>query len=239
MGNPYLYLSHLDHKISDMKHTTPFLGIALVSLIGISSCDRDKTTELPNILWLVSEDNSPFLGCYGDSLATTPNIDKLAEQGFLYTHAYANAPVCAPTRNTIITGLYACSSGNQHMRSQYKKAEVIRFFPQILRDHGYYCTNNAKRDYNIEEDQTAGIWDESSDPQLTFTERRASLSFAVFNTAISHESSIHKSIPTEELRHDPAKMNLPPYHPDTPEMRHDWAQYYDKIEDMDAWVGGN
>ena len=48
---------------------------------------------------------------------------------------------------------------------------------------------------------------------------------------------IHKSIPTEKLRHDPQKVKLPPYHPDTPEMRHDWAQYYDKIEDMDAWVG--
>src|SRR5690606_1842956 len=60
--------------------------------------------ELPNILWLTSEDNSPMLGCYGDPLATTPHLDNLAKEGFLYTHAYANAPVCAPSRNTIITG---------------------------------------------------------------------------------------------------------------------------------------
>ncbi|MDP3433444.1 MAG: sulfatase-like hydrolase/transferase, partial [Bacteroidota bacterium] len=61
--------------------------------------------------------------------------------------------------------------------------------------------------------------------------------FAVYNSTISHYSSIHKSIQTEKLRHDPQKVKLPPNHPDTPEMRHDWAQYYDKIEDMDAWVG--
>jgi N-sulfoglucosamine sulfohydrolase len=220
-----------------MKNTTPFVGIALVSLMGISSCNREKTPELPNILWLVSEDNSPFAGCYGDSLATTPNMDRLASQGFLYTHAYANAPVCAPARNTIITGIYACSGGNQHMRSQYRKSDTVRFFPKFLRDAGYYCTNNAKRDYNILDEQTKGIWDESSDT-ATYLHRKAGQPFfAVFNCGISHESSIHKSIPTDQLRHDPAKMKLPPYHPDTPEMRHDWAQYYDKIQDMDVWIG--
>jgi arylsulfatase A-like enzyme len=61
--------------------------------------------------------------------------------------------------------------------------------------------------------------------------------FAIFNLLTSHESQIHRQTPTEELRHDPDQVTLPPYHPDTPEMRHDWAQYYDKVEDMDAQVG--
>src|SRR5690606_4333226 len=59
--------------------------------------------------------------------------------------------------------------------------------------------------------------------------------FAVFNISISHESSIHK--PAKQLRHDPQQMVLPPYHPSTPEMRHDWAQYYDRMEEMDRRVG--
>ena len=73
-----------------------------------SGCAEKIPAELPNILWLTSEDNSPMLGCYGDNFATTPNLDQLATEGFLYTHAYANAPVCAPTRNTILSSAYRC-----------------------------------------------------------------------------------------------------------------------------------
>ncbi|MDR2774422.1 MAG: sulfatase-like hydrolase/transferase [Tannerella sp.] len=193
--------------------------------------------DLPNILWITSEDNSPLLGCYGDAFATTPNLDKLASEGFIYTHAYANAPVSAPVRNTIITGIYACSGGNHHMRSRYAKSDVIRCYPEFLRNVGYYCTNNSKEDYNIAPDRTKGIWDESSNTAHYRNRKSGQPFFAVFNSNISHESCIHKSIPSERLRHSPVRVTLPPYHPDTPEMRHDWAQYYDKVEDMDAWVG--
>ena len=78
---------------------------------------RPQPVELPNIVWLVSEDNSPLLGCYGDSFASTPNLDRLASRGVMYTRAFANAPVCAPARSTIITGCYASSLGTLPMRS--------------------------------------------------------------------------------------------------------------------------
>ncbi|MGQ7871304.1 sulfatase-like hydrolase/transferase [Sunxiuqinia sp. sy24] len=220
-----------------MKKTKLLLGLALLAGMGLNSCQNQQVEELPNILWLTSEDNSPFAGCYGDDFATTPNLDQLASEGFLYTHAYANAPVCAPARNTIITGVYANSGGHQHMRSYYPKSELIRFLPQFLREKGYYCTNNRKEDYNIAPEQTKNIWDESSGQAHYKNRKSGQPFFAIFNSTISHESSIHKWIPTEELRHSPDKVKLPPYHPDTPEMRHDWAQYYDKVEDMDAWVG--
>ncbi len=210
-------------------------GLALSLIASLSGCATDKTEELPNILWIVSEDNSPFLGCYGDSLATTPNLDKLAENGYLYTHAYANAPVCAPARNTIITGVYANSNGNQHMRSRYSKSETVKFYPTYLREKGYYCTNRAKEDYNTI--GTEGIWDESSNKAHYSNRVEGQHFFHIVNIGTSHESSIHKSIPTEELTHDPEKMVLPPYHPDTKDMRHDWAQYYDKITAMDKQVG--
>lgn len=213
------------------------IGFSLLSSFSMAGCQEKIPDELPNILWITSEDNSPLLKCYGDSFATSPNLNQLASEGFRYTHAYANAPVCAPTRNTIITGIYACSGGNQHMRSQYPKSEVIKFFPQFLQQKGYYCTNNSKEDYNIPSNQTKGIWDESSNKAHYKNRPQGKPFFAVFNTTISHESCLHKSIPTENLRHDPQQVKLPPYHPDTPELRHDWAQYYDKIEDMDQWVG--
>ncbi|MGQ8337514.1 sulfatase-like hydrolase/transferase [Sunxiuqinia sp. A32] len=223
-------------KQQTINHIT--LAVLIIIFICLNySCTNKEKEPLPNILWLTSEDNSPFLGCYGDAFATTPNLDKLASEGFLYTHAYANAPVCAPARNTIITGVYANSGGNQQMRSFYKKSNEIRFSPQFLREAGYYCTNNSKEDYNIDRSQTTDIWSESSKSAHYKNRRSGQPFFAVFNCNISHESCIHKFIPTEKLRHDPNKVTLPPYHPDTPEMRHDWAQYYDKVEDMDTWVG--
>ncbi len=219
-----------------------YLPLLLVSCLSSDTKPNSKaktqdsiTQDLPNILWIVSEDNSPFLGCYGDKLASTPNLDKLASEGFLYTLAYANAPVCAPARNTIITGVYACSNGNQHMRSGYPLSETVEMFPKYLREKGYYCTNNAKEDYNTIKQND--VWDESSNKAHYSNRKEGQPFFHVKNTNISHESSIHKSVPTKELIHRPEDMILPPYHPDTKEMRHDWAQYYDKITAMDTAVG--
>ncbi|MEL7585339.1 MAG: sulfatase [Prolixibacteraceae bacterium] len=217
------------------------LSLAVLSGLGapllLSGNPITEPKDLPNILWITSEDNSPLLGCYGDPFATTPNLDKLASKGFLYTHAYSNAPVCAPSRNTIITGTYACSGGNQYMRSTYNKSEVVKLFPYYLRQAGYYCTNCLKQDYNINPAQTKGVWDESGKDAHYKNRQKGQPFFAVFNSAISHESCLFKNIPDDKLRHKPQDVVLPPYHPDTPEMRHDWAQYYDKIEDLDTWVG--
>lgn len=211
--------------------------LAATILFSLSGCKEKVPEELPNILWLTSEDNSPLLGCYGDEFATTPNLDKLASEGFLYTHAYANAPVCAPARNTILTGVYANSSGNQQMRSYYPISEKIKPYPLYLRQLGYYCTNNSKTDYNANNIDKNEIWDESSGKAHYKNRAEGQPFFAVFNSTISHESSIHKSIPNAQLRHNPEEVPIPPYHPATPEMKHDWAQYYDKVEDMDTWVG--
>lgn len=213
------------------------ISVCFLPLLLFFGCQNRVPVELPNILWLTSEDNCPFLGCYGDEFATTPNLDKLASEGFLYTHAYANAPVCAPARNTIITGIYATSGGNEHMRSNYSKSEIIKTYPEFLREVGYYCTNNVKTDYNTQSIGPQLIWDECSRDAHYKNRNPGQPFFAVFNTTISHESSIHDSIPDEKLRHNPEEVPIPPYHPATQAIKHDWAQYYDKVEDMDAWVG--
>ena len=195
------------------------------------ACGTGK--ERPNILWITSEDNGPFLGCYGDDYADTPNLDRLASEGILYENAFATAPVCAPARSTIISGMYPPSMGTQHMRSMNAIPDFIKFYPQYLRARGYYCTNNSKKDYNMPEPEND--WDESS-KKATYKNRAEGQPFmAVFNLNVSHESRIHKTEQT--LKHDPAKVKLPPYHPDTPEIRHDWAQYYDKVTEMDRQAG--
>lgn len=203
--------------------------------ISASAIAEVKEQQRPNVLWIVSEDNSPFIGAYGDKSATTPNLDQLAKQGFLYTHAYANAPVCAPARNTIITGVYANASGTQHMRSKNPTSDVITLFPKILKNNGYYVSNNYKEDYNTT--KMDDVWHESSRDAHYNNRDKNQPFFHIYNIGISHESSIHKLKPLDELKHDPSKMTLPPYHPDTPEVRRDWAQYYDAMTRMDNRVG--
>jgi N-sulfoglucosamine sulfohydrolase len=203
--------------------------VIVLMLVFCEAIAQDK----PNILWIVSEDNSPLIGAYGDEFATTPNIDQFAASGVRYTRAFATAPVCAPARSTIITGVYPTAMGTQHMRSTNPVPSMIRFFPGYLRDAGYYTTNNSKKDYNTVDQPE--VWDESSNTATYKNRRPGQPFFAVFNITISHESSLHQ--PADHLRHDPEQVPIPPYHPKSAEMRHDWAQYYDKIEDMDARVG--
>ncbi|WP_343667981.1 sulfatase-like hydrolase/transferase [Chitinophaga sp.] len=189
--------------------------------------------DRPNILWIVSEDNTTFLGCYGDQYATTPNLDRFATQGVLYENAFSTAPVCAPSRNTLITGMLPTSLGTENMRSTYPVPSFVQFFPKYLRAAGYYTTNNSKKDYNTIDQ--ADAWDESSD-QATYKNRKPGQPFfAVFNIFTTHESSIFGDQPN--LKHDPEKAPVPPYLPKTTEMKHDWALYYDKIEQMDNRVG--
>ncbi len=91
----------------------PFFLLVFFCLPGMAQQEKNH----PNILWIVSEDNSPFIGAYGDEFATTPNIDLFAEKSVLYENAFAAAPVCAPSRSTLITGVYPTAMGTQHMRS--------------------------------------------------------------------------------------------------------------------------
>ncbi|MFB3787258.1 MAG: sulfatase-like hydrolase/transferase [bacterium] len=186
--------------------------------------------ERPNILWITSEDNSPLLGCYGDPFATTPHLDRLASEGIVYDNAFANAPVCAPARFTILTGMYASTMGTHPMRSRYAIPDFVKPYPSYLRRAGYYCTNPGKTDYNYLTDDKSH-WDKG-----TYHDRKPGQPFFhVVNIGVSHESSLHKEKPS--TRHDPAKVILPPYHPDTPEIRQNWAQYYDQVEEMDQEVG--
>lgn len=188
----------------------------------------------PNILWIVSEDNAPYLGCYGEPLARTPVLDALAKRGVRYTNARSAAPVCAPSRCSLITARFATALGTQNMRSRWDVPEGVRYFPEFLREAGWYCTNNAKTDYNVGNDRIAQAWDESG-KQAHWRKRPAGKPFfSVFNIELTHESSLHKRLP---LLTDPAKVRIPAYLPDLPEVRQDIAQYHDRMALMDARVG--
>ncbi|RPH77740.1 MAG: hypothetical protein EHM77_07635, partial [Planctomycetaceae bacterium] len=116
----------------------------LWSLIGLSCAPAIAQTPAarPNILWISSEDHGQEMGCYGDEYAETPNVDTLAARGLRYRHVWSNAPVCAPARTTIISGIYPTSLGAENMRSMVAMPPGTSMFPALMRQAGYYCTNN-------------------------------------------------------------------------------------------------
>lgn len=203
----------------------------------------------PNILWLTAEDLSPNLGCYGDTYARTPNLDAFAQGSVRYTGAFATAPVCSPARSCLITGMYATSLGTQRLRSRFPVPDYVRPFSGLLRDAGYYCSNNVKTDYNLQNERAfiADGWDESSARAHWRKRPPGKPFFAVFNFMTTHQSRTsvwpHEQFEREigaklspEERHDPTAANLPPFYPDSIEARRAWARYHDCITLLDRQV---
>jgi N-sulfoglucosamine sulfohydrolase len=198
----------------------------------------------PNFLWITCEDMSPLLGCYGDSYAYTPNLDRLAAQGVRYTHAFATASVCTPARSCLITGLHANSLGTHNLRGEMPLPDTVRCYPEFLRNAGYYCTNNAKEDYNFATPET--VWDESSESAHWNNGPPGQPFFSIFNLMMTHQGQIryprqrldeiNAGLPPE-ARHDPARALLPPYYPDTPGVRANIAALYTQVTLMDQRAG--
>lgn len=215
--------------------TAAVLAACALVLVAWSASSPSVAAQAtrPNILWITSEDNGPEIGAYGDAYATTPNLDALAARGFRYRTVWSNGPVCGASRTALILGVYPESTGGEHMRSHVPLPDDIRLYPALLRDAGYYTTNNSKTDYNY--GQAEPVWDESSDTAHYRNRQPGQPFFAVFNSTISHESQI-RTRPHAAV-HDPAGVTVPPYMPDVPAVRQDWAQYYDKLGEMDTFVG--
>jgi arylsulfatase A-like enzyme len=188
--------------------------------------------QRPNILWIVSEDNNPYVGAYGDKLAHTPTIDGLAAKGLLFRHVYSNAPVCAPSRFGILTGVYpeSCAPANQ-MRAIGKLPEQFKTYPELMRAAGYFCTNSAKTDYNCNVDPKA-VWDAQGKAAHWRSRENPDQPFmAVFNYETTHESKIFTPTPG---RVTPDMVKIPSFLPDTPGTRQDFASYYNLMEKMDG-----
>jgi len=203
----------------------------------------------PNILWIIAEDMNSSLGSYGDAEARTPHLDKLAREGVRFTNAFSVAGVCAPSRSSLATGMYPTTIGSHHMRSLAVPPPHVKIFSEYLRAAGYYTTNNAKTDYNFDRPGApppVAAWDESSNRAHWRNRPAGKPFFSVFSLMMSHESKIRADEKEfAELtaglkpsdRHDPARAQLPPYYPDTPATRRDWARHYDLITAMDLRAG--
>ena len=227
----------------------------LIFLFSFFSCksDIDKNKEqLPNIIWLVAEDQSPeFFPIYGNSTVELPIIESLAKDGILFNNAYTPAPVCAPARSAIITGLYPSTLGTHNMRTynSYKKEnqpsigipsyspilpDGVKMFPEYLRKIGYYTSNNSKEDYNFK--KTDGVWDDSSSNAHWKNRAPGQPFFAVFNFGISHESQIWEQ-GSNDILVDQNLVPIPPVFPDTPKIRKDIAVNYSNLIRLDKKIG--
>ncbi|MCP4846979.1 MAG: sulfatase-like hydrolase/transferase [Verrucomicrobiaceae bacterium] len=214
--------------------TTFFISVAMMSAVNAA--------ERPNFVWIISEDNSiHYLDHFFAGGADTPNIKALAAHGITYDHAFSNSPVCSVARSTLITGCYAPRIGTQYHRRSVMAPmpEGVRMFPAYLRSLcGYYTTNRSKTDYNAKPGK--GVWDESSNKAHWRKRKQGQPFFHKASYAISHESSLHfsaQAMASQPTRHDPGKIKLAPYHPDTPTLRYTHARYLDNIVKIDEVVG--
>ena len=208
----------------------------------------------PNILWFSLEDTSPRFGCYGDALARTPNLDRVAAEGCRYDCAFSVAGVCAPSRAAIITGMYPTFIGAHHMRTTHQNRATpemptpydvcpphyVKCFPEYLRAAGYFCTNNSKTDYQFAAPFTA--WDECHGQAHWRHRPPGQPFFAVFNPTGTHESGMWDERPNWHGKAapaitDPGQVTVPPWLPDTPIVRTTIARQYDNIAVSDQLLG--
>ncbi|MFC7336021.1 sulfatase-like hydrolase/transferase [Haloferula chungangensis] len=201
----------------------------------------------PNILWITSEDNGRFLGCYGDPVARTPNLDTLASTGVRFTSAFSNGAVCAVARNCWLTGVPSVARGNTPMRSRYRIPQQFTadYYPKRLSAAGYYVTNDNKDDFNIALSQVnpAEVWNDMG-PNAHYKNRPTADTpfFCIINIGTTHEGQISSTqsafnngdaLPTQSA----INAVQPPYEMKTTASLSDWQQMYADLEDMDDEVG--
>lgn len=216
------------------RRTTLLSAAGLGATLGLPQKSGAQRHKQPNIVWIVCHDiHAPLLGCYGNALAKTPAIDQMAQTGIRYENAFSTTPVCSPSRFSLITGVHPQSCGPaENMRAVAKIAGKIKTVPEYLRAAGYYCTNNVFTDYNCDIDPGT-IWDDCSITAHWRGRPAGRPFFCVYNYLITHESHIFETTPT---RTDPALVSLPPYLPDTPDIRDAAARNIDMVNAQDKAV---
>ena len=190
----------------------------------------------PNVVWIYGEDLYPDLACYGTSVVQTPNQDRFASEGTLFSNAFVTCPVCSPSRSAIITGRYQTSFGAHNHRSRRDDPlpAGIELATDLFRSAGYFTCNSSgppdhrpgKTDFNFRYDDPFDgvLWSERKDGQPFY---------AQFNITDTHRDFA----PDPDRPIDPAEVELPPYYPDHQLVRKDWAMWLESIQVFDRKVG--
>ena len=214
--------------------------LLLIFVFIISSCN-DELDPKPNILWIVTEDNSlHYMNLYTKGGAEMPNVSSLASEGIVFNNAFSNAPVCSVARSTIITGVYSPRIGTQYHRrmSLVKLPDDVKPLPVYLKEAGYYTSNNSKEDYNFIKD--GEIWDESSGKASYKNRKKGQPFFHVQNFHNTHEGQLHfdkENLENALKTHNLDSVKPFPYHPDTPTFRYTQSLYHNHHKDVDKEIG--
>lgn len=192
----------------------------------------------PNILWIIADDLGVELGCYGTPLMRTPNIDRLAQEGARFTRCFTTAPVCSPSRSALMTGMYQTAINAHDHRSMTTLPPGVATITDYFRQAGYFTANlrkigpglesRAKTDFNF---QVEKAFDGDN-----FDELKARQPFFAEIQFVEPHRGSWKPGESLDYRVDPAKVELPPYYPDDPVVRKDWAGYLDTIDYLDTKV---
>jgi arylsulfatase A-like enzyme len=232
-------------KIIKLTLATAFI------LLWFSGCGTE-TIERPNILWIAVEDISPLMSCYGYEANPTPNLDRLAENGIRFAKAFMPAPVCSPCRSALITGMMQTTIGvHNHHSSRSEETAIqlpdhVRTLPELFKEAGYFTFNYGKDDYNFwyeREDLYSGEysthklygksgkaidWNSRKPGQPFFGQIQLRGGKHIYNQKF--KASVENPV-------DRSSFELPPYYPEHPQVREDWAMHLDSIQRTDEEVG--
>ncbi len=214
-----------------------FSSAMLMASTSVIAADNKQDTDKYNFLVIVCEDISPYLGCYGDSVAVSPHLDNFSQDAIRHEYMFTCVGVSSPSRYSLITGRHSSTDGANYMRvSNFIKGygvvppDGVKCFSELMREQGYYTTNNAKTDYQFGVPVSA--WDEQGN-QAHWRHAPKDMPFlSIFNLNITHESQIWEQ-GKNELFVKPEDVKLPPYYPDNAVVRHDMAVMYSNIKRMD------
>lgn len=235
--------------MNNLKLTLVGVGI-VASATQTYAKESKQSAERPNILMVVCEDISPYLGCYGDKIAKSPNLDRFAESSILFSQMHTTVGVSAPSRFALITGMYPSAMGANYMRTFTAKPEQypsdmtpyhvilpdeVKGHVEYMREAGYYCTNNNKNDYQF--NTPLSMWDENNNKAHWRNRPEGMPFYSVFNLMITHESNtwVQNDAP---LSVNPDDITPPPYYPNDEITRHDMAVVYSNIARMDQQFQG-
>jgi len=236
--------SAMNHLVEDAKKRSvaTITRRRLLATVGAPAILR--ADRRPNILWIIGDDLGAELGCYGFPLVRTPNMDRLANEGVRFTHAFTTAPVCSSSRSAFNVGMYQTTTGTHNHRSHrtdgYRLPGEARLVSERFREAGYFTANmldiapgvrgTGKTDFNFQAPRPfeGSHWNQRAKGQPFF---------AQVNFQAPHKGPAFKAARQQKQLVDPARVPLPPYYPDHPVVRDEFANYLDAVNLLDTQVG--